>query len=60
MDNEDKLNVFNILENVGFYSLKHHKGLKSARTQDALHSLPQEKAKIKILIYQHMEMYLMI
>ena len=59
MDNEDKLSVFSIPENVGFYSLKHHKGLNSARMQDALHNLPK-KAKIKILLYQQLKMYLMI
>ena len=26
MDNEDKLAVFNILKNIGFYSMKHTKG----------------------------------
>ena len=28
---DDKLTVLNILKNVGFHSIKHKKGLKSAR-----------------------------
>ena len=47
MDNEDKLTVFNILKKVGFYSLKHNKGLKSGRRKDAICNLPQEIAKLR-------------
>ena len=35
-DDEDKLTLFIILNNIGFYSTKHHKRLNSARLKDAL------------------------
>ena len=47
MNNEDKLTVYNILQNIGFYSMKHTKGLNSARMKDALNNLPREIAKIR-------------
>ena len=47
MDNEDKLTIFNILKNVGFYDIIPRKGLKAARMKDALNKLPREKAKIR-------------
>ena len=47
MDNEDKLTKFNILEKIGFYSMRHTKGLNSARMKDALNNLPREVAKIR-------------
>ena len=46
MDNEDKSTVYDILKNTGFYSMKHTKGLNSARMRDALYNLPKEIAKI--------------
>ena len=47
MNNEDKLTIFNILENIGFYSMRHTKGLNSARMKDALNNLPREIAKVR-------------
>ena len=47
MDDEDKLTVFNIRKNVGFYSMIHNEGLKSARLQDALYNLPKAIARIR-------------
>ena len=47
MDNEDKSTVYDILKNLGFYSMMHTKGLNSARMQDALYSLPRKIAKIR-------------
>ena len=47
LDDEDKLTVFNILKNVGFYSMIHNKGLKSARMQDALYNLPKAIGKFR-------------
>ena len=47
MENVDKLTVFNILKSVGFYSMTHKKGLKSARMQDALHNLQKAIAKVR-------------
>ena len=47
MNDEDKSTVFDILKKTGFYSMKHTKGLKSARMIDALYSLPKEIAKIR-------------
>ena len=47
MDDEDKITIYNILKNTGFHSMKHKKGLKSVRLQDALHNLPKETAKIR-------------
>ena len=45
MDDEDKLTVFNNLENVRFYDNIQKKRLKSARLKDALFNLPQAVAK---------------
>ena len=45
MDDEDKSIVYDILKNIGFYSMKYTKELKSARMRDALYSLPKEIAK---------------
>ena len=47
MDDEDKLIVYDILKNIGFYSMRHTKGLKSARMKDALINLPKEIDKIR-------------
>ena len=47
MNDEDKLTVYDILKNTGFYSMKHEKGLKSARMKDALDDLPNETTKIR-------------
>ena len=47
MDNEDNLTVHDILKNTGFYSMRHTKGLNSARMKDALSNLPREIAKIR-------------
>ena len=46
-DNEDKLTVYDIQKNTGFYSMKHTKVLKSARMIDALYNLPKEINKIR-------------
>ena len=45
MDGEDKLTIFSILENVGFYDYINKKGLKSGRMKDALYYLPKAIAK---------------
>ena len=45
MDDEDNLTVHDILKNTGFYSMRHTKGLNSARMRDALNNLPKEIAK---------------
>ena len=45
MNIQDKLSVFNILINQGFYSMKHTKGLNSASIRDALYHFPKEIAK---------------
>ena len=47
MDDEDKLTIYDILKNLGFYFKKHTKGLNSARMKDALYSLPNEIDKIR-------------
>ena len=47
MDDEDKLTIYNILQNTGFYSMKHIKGLNSARFKDAKYNLPREIAQIQ-------------
>ena len=47
MDDEDKLTVYDILKNIGFYSMRHTKGLKSARMKDALINLPKEIDRIR-------------
>ena len=49
MDDEDKLTIYDILTNTGFYSMIHTKGLKSKRMQDALYTLPREVAKVRNL-----------
>ena len=47
MDDEDKLTIYDILRNTGFYSMKHIKGLNSARYKDAMYNLPRETNKIR-------------
>ena len=47
MSDEDKSTVYDILENTSFYSMRHTKGLNSARRKDALDNLPNEIAKIR-------------
>ena len=47
MDDEDKLTVYDILKNIGFYSMRHTKGLRSARMKDALINLPKEIDRIR-------------
>ena len=47
IDNENKLTVYDILKNTGFYSMRHTKRLNSARMKDALNILPKEIAKIR-------------
>ena len=47
MNDEDKLTVYDLLKNTGFYSIKHKKVLKSVRLQDDLHNLPKEIEKIR-------------
>ena len=47
MYDEDKLTLYNILKNVGFYSMIHNKGLKSARKKDALYNLPKAIAEFR-------------
>ena len=47
MDVEDKLTVLNIPKDVGFYSMTHIKGLKSARIKDALYNLPKAIAELR-------------
>ena len=47
MENEDKLTVFKILRNTGFFSLRHTKELNSARMKDALYILPKAIDKIR-------------
>ena len=47
MDDEDKLTIYDILKNIGFYSIKRTKGLNSARLKDALNNLPREIDKIR-------------
>ena len=46
MDDDDKLTIFNILNNVGFHSTNHRTGLKSARMKYAFYYLPKAIAKI--------------
>ena len=58
MDNEDKLIIFNILKNVGFYDNIPKIGLKSARTKDAIFNLPREIKKFKIHLYQQLIIYM--
>ena len=47
MSNEDKLTIYDILKNIGFYSTHHVRGLRSFRMQDALYTLPKEINKIR-------------
>ena len=47
MDNEDKLTVFNILKNVGFYDKIQKIVLNSARMKHALYDLPKKVVKIQ-------------
>ncbi len=47
MSNEDKLTIYDILTDIGFYSTHHVRGMKSFRMQDALYNLPNAVAKIR-------------
>ena len=47
MNDEDKLTIYDILKNTGFYSMRHIKGLNSARFKDAKYNLPNEINKIR-------------
>ena len=47
MSNEDKLTIYDILKNIGFYSTHHVRGLRSFRMQDALYNLPKAVDKIR-------------
>ena len=47
MDVEDESTVYDKLKSTGFYSMKHTKGLNSARMKDVLYNLPKEIAKIR-------------
>ena len=47
MDGEDKLTVYDIQRNTGFYSMKHTKGLYSARMKDVFYNFPKEIAKVR-------------
>ena len=47
MVDEDKLTVYDILKNIGFFSMKHTKCFKSARINDALYNFPKEIATFR-------------
>ena len=47
MSNEDKLNIYDILTDIGFYSTHHVRGMRSFRMQDALYNLPKAVEKIR-------------
>ena len=47
LNNNDKEIVYNILKDVGFYNMRHNKGMKSARMQDAIKDLPKAIHKIR-------------
>ena len=47
MDDDDKSTIYDILKNTGFSSMRHRKGLNSARMKDALYNLPKEIPKIR-------------
>ena len=47
LDNFEKETIFNILQKVGFYSMRHTKKLQSARLKDASSNLPTEIDKIR-------------
>ena len=45
MDNDLESTIFDIPENIGFYSITQNRGLKLARLEDALYKLPTVLAK---------------
>ena len=47
LDDIEKETVYDILQDVGFYDNIPHVGLKAARMQDALHTLPNEIERIR-------------
>ena len=47
MDDEDKLTLFIILDNIGFYSTNYHKGVNCTRMTDALYNLRKAKTKCR-------------
>ena len=52
MNDKDKSTVYYILRNTSFYSMRHNKGLNSARMKDASNNLPKPVAKFEILFHQ--------
>ena len=56
-DNEDKITVFTILKNTGFYSMRPKKAINSARMKDALYDLPKTIAKIQNPPYQQLKLW---
>ena len=46
-DNEDRSTVYKVFKNTGLYSMRHKKGLNSARSKDALYDLPKTIGKIR-------------
>ena len=48
MDDEDKIAIYDILTDLGFYSKRHAKGTSNSRRfKDAFHNLPNEIARIR-------------
>ena len=47
MDDDDKLTIYDILKNTRSYSMRHRKGLNSARMRDALYDIPKTIDKIR-------------
>ena len=56
MDDADKLTTYNILKNTGTFSMRHRKGLNSARMRDALYDLPKPIDNIRNTLYQQFKM----
>ena len=47
MNDEDKSIIYDLLKNIGFYSMRHKKGLNSARMKDAMKNLPKAIDRIR-------------
>ena len=50
LNNNEKESVFDTLKNVGFYDVKHMKGLTSARKKDALNIPPKKPEILNLLL----------
>ena len=55
MNDDEKMAVYQILKDVGFYNMKHTIGLKSDRMQNAIRYLPKAIERILVPLIPRIE-----